>query len=306
MSGRSPYFLLILATCLWGGNFVVGKALVAEVPPILLATIRWCIALLVLLAFSGRDMWAQRSQMVKKWKPLVFLSLTGVAGFNTLTYVAVQYTTSINASLMNSATPVLIILISVLVLGDTISLKVIPPVVLSLAGVLWIISRGSWQAFASLSFNEGDLWMVGAIICWALYSVWMKKMAGEFAPNALFFWQIAVSVVVLIPLSIVEYSIRRPVVHLDTGLIAGLLFIGILASLVAFSAWNRAIALIGPSRCAGFLNLIAVFSAVFATAFTGERLHLYHWIGAALVLLGVYAANRSLKLTQAKKVKNSR
>ncbi|NOU94192.1 EamA family transporter [Paenibacillus sp. LMG 31456] len=298
MLWRSPYILLILATCLWGGNFVVGKVLVAEIPPILLATIRWCIALLVMLPFVGRDMWKQRSLMIAKWKPLLFLSLTGVAGFNTLTYIAVQYTGSINAALMNSATPVLIVLISAIVLREPFTIAVLPSIALSLVGVLWIISRGSWDAIVSLSFNKGDMWMIAAIICWALYSVWMKKAAGHFPSQALFFWQIVVSVIVLIPSSIIEYAVRQPVLHGSISLILGLLYLGIFASLIAFTAWNKAIALIGPSRCAGFLNLIVVFSAIFATAFTGEHLHLYHWIGAALVLAGVYLTNRIQKSAQ--------
>ncbi|TDF99724.1 DMT family transporter [Paenibacillus piri] len=298
MLWRSPYLLLVLATCLWGGNFVVGKVLVAEIPPIMLAAIRWCIALLAMMPFMGREMWKQRALMLSNWKPLLFLSLTGVAGFNTLTYIAVQYTGSINAALMNSATPVLIVLISAVVLRERFTAAVLPAIALSLIGVLWIISRGSWTAILQLSFNQGDMWMVAAILCWALYSVWMKKTAGQFPPQALFFWQIAITVAVLIPASIVEYAALRPKLHGSFGLIPGLLYLGIFASLLAFTAWNKAIAMIGPSRCAGFLNLIVVFSAIFATGFTGEQLHLYHWIGAALVLAGVYWTNRILRSIQ--------
>ncbi|MDF2963547.1 MAG: EamA-like transporter family protein [Paenibacillus sp.] len=298
MNWRSPYLLLVLATCFWGGNFVVGKVLVAEIPPILMATVRWLIALLALLLFTGKEMWSFRSVMITKWKTLVFLSMTGVAGFNTLTYIAVQYTGSINAALMNSATPVLIVLISVMVLRDPFKISVLPAIAISLIGVLWIISRGSWDAIINLSFNKGDMWMVAAIICWALYSVWMKKTAAGFPPRALFFWQIAVTVAVLIPLSVVEYAVRKPVIHVSGGLVLGLLYIGVFASLLAFTAWNKAIAVIGPARCAGFLNLIVVFSALFATAFTGEQLHLYHWIGAMLVLAGVYMTNRILRAAQ--------
>ncbi|PZE21752.1 DMT family transporter [Paenibacillus xerothermodurans] len=295
MNLRSPYVLLVTATCLWGGNFVVGKVLVTEVPPILLATIRWCIALLALVPFWGRAMWSQRKIMTAHWKTVLFLGLTGVAGFNTLTYVAVQYTGSINASLMNAATPALIILISMAVLRERVSATVIPPILLSIVGVLWIISRGSWQAFTNLTFNAGDLWMVAAVICWSFYSVGMKKAAGKFSANALFFWQIVVAVIVLLPAAVIETVVRQPELHFSVGLISGLLFIGVLASLVAFTAWNQAIAMIGPSRCAGFLNLIALFSAIFALTFTGERIHLYHLLGAALVLAGVYASNRALK-----------
>jgi drug/metabolite transporter (DMT)-like permease len=300
MKWRSPYVLLVLATCLWGGNFVVGKVLVADIPPILLATIRWCIALLVVLPLYAKEAWMHRTLFLQRWKMVLFLSLTGVAGFNTLVYIAVQYTSSINAAVMNAATPILILLVTWIMLSERISVKVLPGIALSLVGVLWIITRGSWDTLIRLSFNRGDLWMLAAILCWALYTVGMRKSSQQFPANALFFYTIACSVVLLIPFSIGEYIIRQPVLHMSAAVLMGILYIGIFASLAAFIAWNRSIAMIGPSRSAGFLNLIPLFSAIFATAFAGEQIHVYHFIGAILILIGIYAANRQLKKEQHK------
>src|SRR4051794_1908928 len=118
MKWNSPYLLLLVATCLWGGNFVVGKALVTEIPPLTLALIRWGIALLCIAPFWGRTLWQHRVLYLDNWKTVLFLSLTGVAGFNTFVYIAVQYTDSINASLMNAATPIIIVLLSMFFLGE--------------------------------------------------------------------------------------------------------------------------------------------------------------------------------------------
>ncbi|SFL80844.1 Permease of the drug/metabolite transporter (DMT) superfamily [Paenibacillus sp. 1_12] len=296
MNWRSPYVLLVLATCLWGGNFVVGKVLVADIPPILLATLRWCIALIVITPIYGKDAWTHRALFFEKWKMLTFLSLTGVAGFNTLVYMAVQYTSSINAAVMNAATPILIIMVSWVMLRESISLKTIPGIGLSMLGVLWMITRGSWDVLVNLSFNQGDLWMLAAILCWALYSVGMRRSAKQVPAHALFVYTIIISVALLIPLSIVEVMLVKPVLHISLGMGSGIVYIGVFASLIAFSAWNQSIAMIGPARCAGFLNLIPLFSTIFATAFTGERIHIYHFAGAALILTGIYAANRMLKL----------
>jgi drug/metabolite transporter (DMT)-like permease len=303
MNWRSPYVLLLLATFLWGGNFVVGKVLVADIPPILLATLRWLIALIVITPLYAREAWTHRARFLEKWKTVTFLSLTGVAGFNTLVYIAVQYTSSINAAVMNAATPILMILVSWIMLRERISSKILPAIGLSMLGVLWMITRGSWEILVGLSFNKGDLWMVAAILCWALYSVGMKKSAKLFPSHALFFYTILLSVVLLIPLSMAEYWIREPMLHSSVGIWMGLLYIGVFASLFAFSAWNQSIALIGPARCAGFLNLIPLFSTIFATTFTGESIHAYHFIGALLILTGIYAANRRLKLEQAAQAK---
>jgi drug/metabolite transporter (DMT)-like permease len=305
MNWRSPYLLLVLATCLWGGNFVVGKVLVADIPPILLATLRWCIALIVITPLYAKEAWKYRSLFVEKWKMLLFLSLTGVAGFNTLVYIAVQYTSSINAAVMNAATPILIIMVTWVMQRERISMGILPGIGLSMLGVLWMITRGSWEIITGLSFNQGDLWMLAAIMCWALYSVGMRNSAKQIPSQALFMYTILLSVVVLIPLSLVEYAVRQPILHSSTGIWMGLLYIGVFASLIAFSAWNQSIALIGPARCAGFLNLIPLFSTIFATAFTGESIHLYHFIGALLILTGIYVANRRLKLEQSVHVKRS-
>ncbi|MFC0212174.1 DMT family transporter [Paenibacillus chartarius] len=295
MLKNSPYLLLLLAACFWGGNFVVGKALVAHMPPITLAAIRWSVAFLCLLPLFGREAWRHRSTFMTHYKSIIFLALTGVAGFNTLTYIAVQYTGSINASLMNSATPIFVLLLSRFLLSERIVVSAIPGIVVSMLGVAWIIGRGSMDAILGLRFNQGDLWMVAAIACWALYSVGMKKSAGRFPATPLLLVQTAIALVVLIPLAAAETAVTNAPIEWSASLVFGLLYVGIFASIAAFLAWNRAIALIGPQRCAGFLNFIPLFSAIFAAAFTGEQPHGYHLLGAVLIISGVYAANRMLR-----------
>ncbi|MDD9267415.1 DMT family transporter [Paenibacillus sp. GCM10023248] len=292
---RSPYILLLLATCIWGGNFVAGKALVLHIPPITLAALRWCIAGVCLLPFFGKPMWRLRTDLLRHWKMIVFLSLTGVAGFNTLTYVAVQYTGSINASLMNSATPIMVVILTWLVMREKFAWSALPGIVISMAGVSWIISHGSLTALLHLSFNKGDLLMLAAIVCWALYSVGMKKVGGSFPSSPLLLAQIIVALVLLVPLSFVEWGVIAPQITWHASLVSGIIYIGLFASIVAFLSWNRAIELIGPQRCAGFLNFIPMFSAIFATAFTGESLKLYHLLGAVWIVIGVYLTNYAMK-----------
>jgi drug/metabolite transporter (DMT)-like permease len=292
MKWNSPYVLLLVATCLWGGNFVVGKALVTEIPPLTLALIRWGIALLCITPIWGKMVWQRRRIYLDNWKTVLFLSLTGVAGFNTFVYIAVQYTDSINASLMNAATPIIIVLLSMFFLGESFSGLRGIGILISLVGVLWIIGHGSWKSIVSLSFNRGDLWMLLAVFLWALYSIGVRKTAGKFLANEMLLITVLLSVIVLIPFSVVELSLSPRALNGSWHTLAGVFYIGIFASLVAFTCWNKAVALIGPSRCASFLNFIPLFSAIFATLFTGERIQLYHIMGALLILSGVYVTTR--------------
>ncbi|EXX85206.1 antibiotic transporter [Paenibacillus darwinianus] len=292
---NSPYLLLVLATCIWGSNFVAGKALVDSIPPVTLAATRWGIAFLCLLPFFGKDAWRQRQDYFRQWKMVLFLSVTGVAGFNTLTYMAVQFTGSINAALMNSATPILVLMLASLMMKERLAWAAIPGIAVSMAGVLWIVGRGSLKALLALSFNKGDLLMLLAVFCWALYSVGMKKAAGRFRPSALLLVQTAVATGLLLPLSALELLSVPGEIVWRPGLMIGIVYLGLFASIVAFLSWNRAIELAGPQRCAGYLNLIPLFSAVFATIFTGESIRFYHVLGALLIIAGVYMTNRTRK-----------
>lgn len=270
--------------------------MVSEVPPFTLALLRWSTALLLLAFLFGRSVWRNRALFFQRWKTVLFLACTGVAGFNTLAYIAVQYTDSINAALMNSATPIMIVAISYFSLRERLSPISGTGIVISMVGVLWIISRGSWNALISFSFNKGDLWMLLAIFSWALYSVGMKKLAGVIPANELFTVKVALTVIILFPLSVIELIVRNKPVDFTWGTVTGVFYLGIFASIIAFSSWNKAVSLIGPSRCASFLNLIPLFSAIFATLFAGEQIRFYHLMGTIFILSGVYATMKADKI----------
>jgi drug/metabolite transporter (DMT)-like permease len=289
---KSNYLLLVLAACFWGGNFVVGKAMVSEIPPITLALLRWFVALLVVSPFFGKAVWKERRLYVKHWKTVVFLALVGVAGFNTLLYIAVQYTGSINASLMNAATPIIIVILSILFLRERFSAVRLIGILVSLGGVLWIVSRGSKETLLNLAFNKGDLWMLIAVILWAIYSIGVKKSIGIFPSTGIFTVTIWLTVILLLPLSLIELNVRETDMMFSWNLLIGLLYVGIFASVAAFTSWNLAVSRLGPSRCASFLNLIPLFSAIFATLFTDENVQIFHYIGAFLIICGVYITTK--------------
>jgi drug/metabolite transporter (DMT)-like permease len=141
--------------------------------------------------------------------------------------------------------------------------------------------------------------MLAAVFCWAMYSIGIRRTAEKFPANEMLLITVILSVLVLLPFSILELMYTDRVVQGSWSTVAGIFYIGIFASLVAFTCWNKAVSLIGPSRCASFLNLIPMFSAIFATLFTGEHIRLYHGIGAFLVLSGVYVTTQYSKVNYA-------
>jgi drug/metabolite transporter (DMT)-like permease len=290
---KSPYIWLVAAACFWGGNFVVGHELVNHIPPFTLAFLRWLTALIIIIPMFGRSVWKQRMLYVRHWKTVLFLAVTGVAAFNTLVYIAVQYTTPINASLMNAATPIIIVLLSSVILHERLTALSMVGIFVSLCGVLWIISHGSWHILVGLSFNHGDLWMVLAVIFWGLYSIAVKKTSGIFPGDGVFLVTVMIAVLILLPLSAMEWLNGNKPHHVTWLDISGVLYIGIFASIVSFKCWNYAVSKIGPSRSASYLNLIPLFSAVFAILFAQQMIHWYHGVGAVLIIGGVYVTSKA-------------
>lgn len=149
-----PYILLVLATLLWGGNFVIGRAVSGDIPPLTLAFLRWCVAFIIFFPIAFRQLKREWRILKKHWLIVIILSLTGVAAFNTLVYIGLHYTTSINASLMNSSTPIMIYILSFIFLKEKLSKFQLIGTVLSLCGVAFIIMGGSFTRMVDFTFNK--------------------------------------------------------------------------------------------------------------------------------------------------------
>lgn len=286
MNWKSPYILLVIAAILWGGNFVIGRGFAATMPPFTLALIRWIVAFLFFLPFAKNELVENIPLWKKEWKTLFWMSLTGIVGFNTLLYIAVHYTTSINAALINAPTPALIALLSFLFLKETVHTRHIIGIVFSIIGVTWIVSRGSLEALLSFSINKGELWMLVAITSWSIYSVIIKKNTGRLPAAGSFLVTIIIGIFIIAPFAVYEWIVEKPMTITFTSFL-GFLYIGIFASIVAFLSWNKAVADLGPGKASPFLNLIPVFASIFAITFIGETLTSAQLIGGAITIFGV-------------------
>lgn len=295
-----PHALLILATILWGGNFVIGRAVASDIPPLILSFFRWVVAFIVFLPIVWPYLKKDWPKIRKNFGIVIILSVTGVATFNTLVYLALHYTTSINASLMNATTPIVIYLLSYFFIKEKLTSKQMIGALLSLIGVLFIISRGSLELLTTLSFNFGDMLMLIAVLSWSIYSLLTKQYSDQLPVNTTFFVTIVIGILFLTPFFIYEWIMMHDAIQWHVGSISAILYIGILASIVAFLCWNSGVVKLGASKAGIFLNFIPLFSALFAVLFIGEKLQISQVIGAIFVISGVFLSSKKQKIKSAK------
>ena len=283
-----PYLLLTLTTLFWSGNMVAGRGLREEVPPILLALLRWLIAFALTLPFALRH--ATREQLLRMWRSwpaMLALGLLGVGGFNTFAYLALRDTTATNASLLNSFTPIVTIALGWLLLGKRLTRIEAVGVLLSLLGVLLIVARGEADTLRTFSLNRGDLWMLVAVLTWACYTLGLQYRPAHVDPMLMLAAFTVIGLAALIPAAAVEYAAGARMT-LSTSSIGGVIYTGVFPGFLGYVFYNRGVAAVGPNRGALFIHLMPAFGTALAVLFLGERPQGYHFAGIAMILTGIY------------------
>lgn len=281
-----PYLLLTLTVLFWSGNMVVGRGLREAVPPMSLAFGRWILALLLTLPFAWPHRHTLRGLNAGKWGILLVLGVLGVGAYNTLAYLALAHTTATNAALLNSFIPIAIIAISWF-LGHRATRVESVGVALSFIGVMTIVSRGDPAVLAGLSLNVGDLWMLAAVLSWALYTLGLKWRPAGVHPMALLATLTVIGLAVLAPLTWLELA-GGAQLHLSPAALTGVAYTGIFPAFLGYVFYNRAVAEVGASKAGLFIHLMPAFSTILATLFLGEVPRLYHFSGIALILAGIW------------------
>ena len=283
----SPYLLLSLTSLFWAANWVVGRAMRDEMPPVAMGFWRWTIALLILLPFAAPELRRKRDVVRANWLTLTLLGVLGAIAFNTLIYVGLQYTAATNGVLFNSISPVLIILLSWVISRERISKLQACGVVLSLCGVLVIVARGDGATLAAFHFNRGDLWLITAMILWAFYTIVLRRRPPALSATGFLTAMLLLSLPFLLPFYLWEFS-QRGGFTLTPATVAALAYYGTIPSIVAYLFWNRGVAQVGPSKAGLFVHLMPLFGAILSVIFLGERLYAYHYAGAVFIFSGIY------------------
>ena len=287
---NQPYLLLSITALCWAGNAIVGRLAAGHIPPVTLSFLRWSFAFLIILPFAWkhlkRDWGAIRSHL----GTMIFLSIIGIAAFNTLQYWALEHTQALNTLLLQSAGPLFVAVWSLILLGVRLTLAQAGGIALSLIGVLVILLHGDLTALSSIEFNKGDIIFTVALAIFGLYSVLSLKRPQIHGLSFVGF-TFGCGAVCLVPLWIWELF-TRPVMQLDAANLLSLFYVAVFPSTLAYLCFNRGVQLIGANRAAPFFHVVPVFGSIMAISFLGERPQAFHFIGFALVLTGVFVASR--------------
>jgi drug/metabolite transporter (DMT)-like permease len=285
-----PYLLLSITALFWAGNAVVGRLAAGHIPPVTLAFLRWSLAFLTVLPFAWRHLMHDWGAIRGRLGTMILLSVTGIGAFTSLQYWSLEHTQALNTLLLQSAGPLVVAVWSLILLGARLTMAQAAGVILSLTGVLVILLHGDITALASIQFNKGDIIFTVALVIFGLYSVLTLKRPQIHGLSFVAF-TFGCGAACLIPPLIWEL-LSRPVMALDTANLLTLFYVAVFPSTIAYLCFNRGVQLIGANRAAPFFHVVPVFGAIMAILFLGERPQLFHLIGFALVLTGVFVASR--------------
>ena len=289
------YIMLVLATLFWAGNFVVGKiAFIENVPPFSLTFFRWLLVWLILIPFTYKEFFKLRRVILDNFLLLLLLGLTSVGLFNSFIYNALNFTQVINASLFNAVIPVAIILFGLLFKLEKTNKYQILGLIISILGILSIITKLDLDILLTLSFNKGDILMIGAVITWGIYSAFLKKRKFEVSLLTLVHILCTFGLVTLIPQFLFEFSQGKTII-INDHLIYSLIYLAIFPSIGSYYCWAGAVSIIGANRAGIFLSLIPLFSTILAMIFFNEKFLFFHFIGSVLIILGLLLSNRKIK-----------
>lgn len=224
----------------------------------------------------------------------MILSLSGVIGYNLFSYWALNYTSAVHVTLINSTSPVFMTILAYVSIKEKITRKLVISIIFSMGGVLWVMTQGDLVNLIYFDFNIGDFIMIVGVFFWAIYTIELRKFIGTMTAISTFGYSLIVALPILLPLTLIELWFV-PIVDVSSIDITSLIYLGIFPSIFSFLMWNRAVSIVGPSKASIFINLTPVFGGVLSYFLLGEVLTLAHLIGALLVFSGVLVVTKRSK-----------
>lgn len=294
------YMFLSLAACFWGGNYVVGHNLVGVADPIILSAARWILTAVLLMLLYFRQVRQQWHSMKNAGGTILFLALFGQVMFPLTLYIGLQYTSSLNAAIYLSTTPAVVLLINRFIFKEIISSRNIAGVILSSAGVVWLVMQGDpFHLDVLKNLNRGDFWTMGSAISWAIYCSFLRIKPRDVGGNAFVAISAFLGAIILLPvlcISVAYKGMPDIATYADSGFLCGLFYLVLFPSWLSYLLWNKGIATIGATRGEVFSHLIPLSGGFFSVLFLHVPLHFYHLISAIIILCGIALCSRAAVL----------
>ncbi len=293
-NNKLAYLILVLTTVFWSGNFIVGKAAsIFQIPPFSLNFYRWFFAGLILLPFTYKEIIAKKKYIFDNLVFFIILGVSSITIFNSIVYYSLYYTQVISGILMISTIPVWIIFISSILKIEKTNIYQIIGVILSLTGVIFIITKADLNLIKNLDFNKGDLSMVVAMFSWAIYSALLKSRKYEISQFSLLEVVIICGLIFLIPIYFIEMNLGNQII-LGKPFFLILTYVVIFPGLAAFFFWIKGISIIGANRAGVFLHLMPIIGAIMAMLIFKEKFMFYHILGAIFIIIGITLSNKKI------------
>jgi len=279
------FALLALVMVLWAGNSIVGRAVRHDVEPLTLAFVRWAGASAILLPFAWRGLRREWPAVRAAWKPVLLLGLLGVGAFNALLYSGLRYTTATNGLLLQAAIPACVVMFDRLFFGVKSPLLQNLGVACSILGVAAIVFQGDPAQAARLHFGFGDVLILIAVVVWSLYTV-LLRLRPAISSTSFLAVTFMIGAAVMAPFFARDLLAGERIAF-TPGVIGAFAYVAVLPSIVSYYIFNSATETVGPARAGLAITLMPIFGAFLSAVLLGEKLHLYHFAGMALILLGI-------------------
>lgn len=286
---NSAWTLLVLANLFWAGNIVLGRGVAGLVPPIALAYWRWTGAFFVAVGFAWPYLRRDAPILLRHWRMMLLLSATGIATYNSMSYIGLASTTALNVLLLQSAGPLIIIVWAFALFGERPTLWQTAGVAVSLLGVATIAGHGSIEALVELSLNRGDVWILAAMVIYGIYAAMFRRRPAAH-PLSFLVATMGIGSMMILPFYLWETA-QGGRIHGGPPVWLAMAYIAVFPSFIAYLFFNRGIELIGAARAGQSWHLMPLFGSILAVGFLGESFHLYHAIGIGLIGAGILLAS---------------
>lgn len=295
MKKKITILLVTLSTFFWGTNFNAGSIVVSSVSPLTAASERFIIATLAIFVFMIIKDKGNINAFKLNWKPLILLGLCGITGFNLAFFIGLQTTSALNGALIMATSPVTTILISSITEKHRVSLPQTVGMLISLIGVILVISHGDINNILKLHFTRGDLIILLGNLAWATYTVGCRRFISDSTPLQTTAFTMLFGTIGIVVFSFYQSDLIKEIEEISTYNQIILIYMGLVGSVLAYLFWNVGIKELGAANTSLFFNLVPVFTLLLAFI-TGTIPNLLQLAGALLVISGVIYATGSYQI----------